>query len=320
MIYRFLILTAFVMIQPMVRSQEPEIAVQSPDDIVVAVIDSGVDESSTRLRNFLWTNPFDYSSGFNTIEQSHRVEDKNGHGTHIAGIISGALTKVGSNKIKIMAIKLLNGNHKDFDGEADRLKKALRFAIDHKAKIINMSMAGYEFYQEERDLLAEAGRKGILVVASAGNENLNVDATENKTYPASYGLLNIISVGSIDEDGEKSDFSNYGMSVDISAPGEDVVSVLPNDKLGSLQGTSQSAAYVTRVAANLLLQDKSLSAIELKSIIMSSAKENSKLKKFTASGREISESSAKKLLSLYLPMREKMKQARSPASVRTDNE
>jgi len=128
--------------------------------------------------------------------------------------------------------------------------EALKYAVDHNVDVINYSGGGPEPAAEELRVLKEAERKGILVVAAAGNEESNIDDKKKAYFPASYGLKNIITVTAHDEDLRILPSSNYGRSsVDIFAPGYRIKSSLQNGRTGYLTGTSQATAFVTGVAA-----------------------------------------------------------------------
>src|SRR4029077_10572959 len=111
--------------------------------------------------------------------------------------------------------------------------KAINYAIDHGARIINYSGGGPEFSEEEYLAIKRAESKGILFVAAAGNERQNTDLVENYYYPSAYRLSNIISVAATDIHNNLLPSSNWGKkSVDVAAPGENIYSTLPQNKFG----------------------------------------------------------------------------------------
>jgi thermitase len=149
--------------------------------------------------------------------------------------------------------------------------RALNYAVDHGAKIINYSGGGPEFSEDEYLAIKKAEAKGILVVSAAGNEHQNTDLTENYYYPAAYRLSNIISVASTDINNNLLPSSNWGKThVDVAAPGENIYSTLPNGRYGYMTGTSQATAFVTGIAALLLSKDPTLTPVQIKELIMSS--------------------------------------------------
>lgn len=248
-------------------------------NVIVAVIDTGIDLNHLDLKDNLWQDPIkqEKSHGWDFLSNSSESMDFNGHGTHIAGIIAGKYnskekTSGIAPNVKIMAIKTINTNILlDYDEGVKIIENSIRFAIKNHANIINISSAGSVFIKGERDLLAFAGSMGILVVAAAGNNNNNVDGFKNKEYPAAYNLSNLISVGATNFQNQKLDCSNYGDSVDISAPGEGILSTIPGSSYGRADGTSQATAMVTGIAALLLSKDPNLTPEEVKAIILTSS-------------------------------------------------
>ena len=269
------------------------------DEIVVAVIDSGIDETNTKLKKIFWHNPLDNTVGINTTGFSKSISDENGHGTHIAGIISGVLDKEYYSQIKVMVIKGISMNYVGEQSYGRSFTEAFQFAIDHNAKIINLSFGGYSFMQKEYDAIKKAKEKGILVITAAGNEDHKISNKDmDSYYPASYQLDNIISVGAINEDNEKLPMSNYGKSVNVSAIGQNIRSYCLRSRICWKNGTSQATANVTRIAARLLARNPSLKYKELKSLILKSSTYNPKLKELNSISGEVDEESAIRLLTV----------------------
>jgi subtilisin family serine protease len=165
-------------------------------------------------------------------------------------------------------------NNTDTNPGSGKLKKtvrALNYAIDHGAQIINYSGGGPEPSEDEYLALKRAESKGILVVSAAGNEHQNTDMPENKYYPAAYRLSNMISVAATDINNNLLSSSNWGkLRVDVAAPGENIFSTLPGGRYGYMSGTSQATAFVSGLAALLLSQDRTLTPTQIKEIVMSS--------------------------------------------------
>jgi subtilisin family serine protease len=282
-------------------------------DIIVAVIDTGVDCNHPDLQGNVWENPnVPYPScGMNYIKGTNAPTDYFGHGTHIAGIIASKYNAtMGSAgiapNVKIMALKTLSPGFPMREGQVKSMvMKSLQFAIDNNAKIINISSAGKVFIKEERELIDVAGKKGILVVASASNLYSNMDIEENEQYPASYRLSNLISVGSVDDDNKKLESSNYGESVDVSAPGKNILSIMPNSSYGYMSGTSQAAAIVSGIAALLFSKDPELTPEEVKSIILYSSDKFSSLQHFNKVSGRVNAYKALAMLEAYNKFRKK---------------
>jgi len=149
--------------------------------------------------------------------------------------------------------------------------KAINYAVDHGANIINYSGGGPEFSEEEYLAIKRAEARGVLFVAAAGNEHQDTDKVENYYYPSAYRLSNIISVAATDPSNRLLSSSNWGKKkVDVAAPGESIFSTLPGGRYGSMTGTSQATAFVSGLAALLLSKNPNLKPEELKTLIMGS--------------------------------------------------
>jgi subtilisin family serine protease len=259
---------------------------QGSRDIVVAVIDTGVDEHHPDLINNLWVNKgetgkdknghdkannhidddgngfIDDVHGWNFVDNNNDLTDKHGHGTHIAGIIgaeggNGIGISGVSPKVSLMILRYYDPKSAESNNLINTVK-AISYATKMGALIINYSGGGLSPSPDERAAIEEANRKGILFVAAAGNERSNSD--EKKYYPADYGLPNIVSVTAIDKKKHVLPSSNWGQStVQIAAPGNEIYSTLPNGQYGNMTGTSQATAFVTGVAALVMAHNSELS-------------------------------------------------------------
>ena len=195
--------------------------------ITVAVIDSGVDAVHPDLsgvvlpgRNFIAVN----SKG--QVYGSGNTSDDNGHGTHVAGIISaiynnsaGIMGVTGPANVKILPLKVLRDDGK---GTMFDVSNAIIYAADQGgADIINLSIGASSSSRTLENAVSYANGKGCLIVAAAGNESANVAAT----YPAAYP--GVIAVGAIDQNNTRAYFSNYGDRLDVVAPGVSIISAIP---------------------------------------------------------------------------------------------
>ena len=193
--------------------------------LIVAVIDSGLDKNHPDLADNLVT-------GYDFVDDDNEPEDLNGHGTHVAGIIGAVsnnargVTGVSWN-VKIMPLKALD---KSGEGNTFDVVDAIAFAASNNAKIINMSFNGSAYSQTFYNSIKAC--PDILFIAAAGNDGAQAIGDNNDVipfYPASFDLPNIISVTSTDQNDNLSRFSNSGLkSVDIAAPGENIVSTIPS--------------------------------------------------------------------------------------------
>lgn len=236
-----------------------------PEEVIVAVIDTGADLLHTDIKNNLWVNSgeipdngidddanglADDFHGWNFSHHNSDLKDQNGHGTHIAGIIAG-LDGKREQHIKLMILKYYDASAPGMSNLLSSVE-AIRYAIKMGAKIINYSGGGPFAVAEERQAVAEAEKAGVLFIAAAGNERSNSDIFHY--YPADYPYSNILSVTAHDKDGKILPSSNFGAStVDTAALGKDVLSSLPGGRRGQMTGTSQATANASSLAARLLL-------------------------------------------------------------------
>ncbi len=283
--------------------------------VIVAVIDTGIDINHEDLKNNLWQNPgetgkdakgrnkatngvdddgngfVDDVYGWNFVSNNNKLDDNHGHGTHIAGIIGAeAGNKKGISgiapEVSLMILKYYDPKVPNTDNLKNTIQ-SIQYAVKMGAHIINYSGGGTEFSQEEHDAVAAAEAKNILFVAAAGNERSNSD--EHHYYPADYKLKNIISVTAIDPTTEVLSSSNYGTeTVDIAAPGQTILSCLPNSSYGLMTGTSQATAFVTG-AAVLVMADKELynNSEEVKKFILATGDSSQSLANKTRTARQL---------------------------------
>jgi thermitase len=273
--------------------------------VVVAVIDTGLDISHSSIKNSLWINKLEKNGrpgvdddrngfiddihGWDFVTRSGKIIDKHGHGTHIAGIIAAKPTAEDDFRglcpgVQIMSLRYYDPSAAG-EENLDYTIKGVEYAIQNGATIINYSGGGNSFSDKEFKAIKKAQEKGILVVAAAGNESNPSD--QKPYYPASYSQLdNIISVGAINDQGLKLPRSNFGVkNVHIAAPGQSILSTLPGGSFGYLTGTSQATAFVSGIAAQLLVEGGSQLGVSLaqrtqlvKKIILGSGTKSDNLK------------------------------------------
>ncbi len=271
-------------------------------EVVVAVIDTGIDPNHPDIRPNLWKAPntpeypaLGSTYGWDFVNRTRNPYDTHGHGTHIAGIIGAiANPKTGtagvSPIVRIMPVRYYSEIAPGSVNLANTIK-ALHYAIDNGAKIINYSGGGPEYSEEEFQAMKKAEQHGVLIVAAAGNEHHDTDLEEYRYYPAAYqlkGLRNIITVASIDAVNRILPSSNWGLrSVDVAAPGEGILSTIPGARYGKLTGTSQATAFVSGIAALLLSSAPNLLPHQVKDLIIRNSTPVASLRGKIASGGKV---------------------------------
>lgn len=233
-------------------------------NFVVAVMDTGIDIDHPDLTDALWVNANeipgnnidDDSNGFiddiygwNFYSQNGNVDDDNGHGTHVSGIIAARENGVGITGIapntKVMSFKILNA---DGNGFLSDVALALDLIRDYKTrstnpvdiKAINMSFGATAPIQSVKEAIDEFGELGIAVFAAAGNESQDNDMFPG--FPANYGSDALVSVGSINSDNSLSWFTNYGeASVQVYAYGDNIYSTYMDGGYETQSGSSMAA-------------------------------------------------------------------------------
>ena len=261
------------------------------DEIVIAVIDTGVDYTHPDLAANMWVNTGeipdnlidddgngyvdDYRgwnfSSFDTLLglPANDPMDYNGHGTHCAGVIgavgNNSAGVVGVNwSVKIMPISFLGYFGMGFTSDAIL---ALEYAWQNGARISNNSWGGGAYSQALRDAIEVAGLNGHLFVAAAGNSGTDNDLVPH--YPSSYDLPYVVAVAATDSHDLLADFSCYGeQSVDLAAPGVNILSTFPGSQYVNLDGTSMATPFVSGAAALLLSRNATLDPLGIKRVLL----------------------------------------------------
>lgn len=210
------------------------------DGVKVAVIDSGCDLHHPDLKNNLLP-------GINILQSNLPPEDDNQHGTHVTGIICAENNDIGvvgvAPKAKVIPIKVLDKNG---NGSLLAVSQGIRWAVDHGADMLVMSLGSPNKVQEVRKALQYAESKGIPAFVAAGNSGFTPDVFFPAAYPET------IAVGSIDENFDRSKFSCTGKNLDFMAPGNKILSTVPKSWYAILSGTSMACPFVAGMAALVL--------------------------------------------------------------------
>lgn len=257
---------------------------QGNSDIIVAVLDTGVNYNHPDLRDKMWSNSAETENGidddFNgyiddingyctsvpkNSEHPYDPMDDNGHGTMVAGIIAASANNTAGIagidwNCKILPVKMLDSTG---EGSTFSAIEGIYFAIDQGADIINMSYGAYNDSGEENKAIWDAYQAGVTLVAAAGNDNTGL------AYPAKY--MPVISAGATGRTDQRSSFSNYGEGLDIVAPGEQILSTNINNAYSSGSGTSFSAPVVTGILSLLQGQNQAITPEAAEWLLESSA-------------------------------------------------
>lgn len=317
-----------------------EITASTSTPIIVAVIDSGVDYTHEDLQGKLWINTAELNGQDNVDDDNNGCVDDIygcdlrtqvyeslgfhpglggttyqtdpylrpdgiGHGTHVAGIIAARRDNgTGINGVsvdaRIMAVNFILPSNNAQMADAAR---AIRYAVDNGAQIINASFGRQRVSGEDLEKLASAldhaADHGVLVVASAGNHGNDIDS-EHHFYPAGFEHDNLLTVAAVTAEGELWEASNYGAySVDVAAPGVGIRSTVPVGPTSMFrklydpsgykvtEGTSVATPYVTGLAAQLLAHSPGMSPVELRGAVMDLAETRVSLLGKTVRGGEI---------------------------------
>jgi subtilisin family serine protease len=260
--------------------------IQTGKDVLIGVIDSGIDWTHEDLADNIWVNPgeipdngidddgngyIDDIRGWDFFNNDNNPMDDYCHGTHVSGTIAA----IGNNGIgvtgvcwsaKLIPLKFMGGFGY---GSFSNAILALEYAMVMGAKLTSNSYGGYQFSQAFYDAIKASGDAGILFIAAAGNDGENTDYFEH--YPSNFDLDNIIAVAATNDDDELTGFSNYGSkSVDLGAPGLNILSTVPGNKYSAFKGTSMATPHVSGVAALIWSQFPNLTALQVKERILTS--------------------------------------------------
>jgi len=239
-------------------------------NIVVAVVDTGVDYHHQDLKGKMWTNSYGHY-GYDFVNKDTDPMDDHYHGTTVAGIIAAKTDNgigiAGIANVKIMAVKSMTFTG---DGFVSDIAQGIIYAADNGAKIINLSLGLPEDSAVLDDAVLYAYRKNCLIVAATGNKGINkVDNPARNPYTIGVGALNLSNT--------IAEYSNYGTGTSIVAVGDSIYSTgwTPTNNVNYYhynKGTSFANAQVAGAAALLLSYDPSLSPDQIRKRILGTAK------------------------------------------------
>jgi len=269
-----------------VKARDAWKVTRGSDEVVVAVIDSGIDRSVPAIAKHTWDNDDEVPADGKDNDDNGYVDDVSGwdfcsdrplqdrgrlhyHGTFVSGLIASSYDrKTGAGgvapNVSLMDLRFLDSAGKFYTSDWNKLADAIDYAVENGADIINMSIyASITPPQEVRQALQRAESEGVLIVGITGNEGDRIG------YFGSWD--EVFAVGAVNRYREVTNFSNYGPEVELVAPGAGVLSLKPGGKVAKGSGTSFAAPHVTGSAALILSKKPNMELSELKRILRKSA-------------------------------------------------
>lgn len=249
-------------------------------EVVIAVLDTGVDMGHEDLAGAIWTNPgeipgngiddegngfIDDEHGWDFADNDNLPDDDYNHGTHVAGIAAARIDNgVGiaglAGAATIMPVDV-------FDyaiGAYEDLIRAIVYATDNGAHVINMSLGASSYSLGEEMAVNYAFSRGVVVVAAAGNTG-----SEVLHYPAAHS--NVIAVASTTAQDVRSSTSTFGVFVDVAAPGSGIYSTVRGNAYWTMSGTSMATPHVAGLAALILSRNATLTPTQVQDLIESTS-------------------------------------------------
>lgn len=262
-------------------------------DVVVGVLDTGIDWNHPDIAANIWTDTDGYH-GYNFIDGNHIPMDDNinsydelgrfvpdtytYHGTHVAGVLGAVMNNnlgiAGMAQVQLMAVKVMNDSGEGTDAT---VASGIRWAVDHGADIITMSLGVEGPSSTLENAVDYASSHGVAMVAASGNSGSSF-----VSYPAAYP--NVIAVGAVDNSDTRASFSNFGNNLDIMAPGVQIYSTQGSAGYQYLSGTSTAAPFVAGVAALMLSVNPALTPLDVGNVLNATATDISRTSYDTTTG------------------------------------
>lgn len=274
--------------------------------VIVALIDTGVDLNHTELQNAFWTNTgeipgdgidndgngyIDDVCGWNFLDGNADVSaagSQEYHATHVAGSISaawgnGGIAGIADQKlIKLMPLKVLDSNG---FGSEQAVLEAIRYAEANGASICNLSLGGTNHSAELEAAIRDSGMLFVAAAGNGGTGGIGYSIDQTPLYPASWSCSNLLTVANLGFDGKLHTSSNYGMeSVDLAAPGSYILSSIPGDQYAFLTGTSMAVPMVTAAAAMVYSYRTDLTLDEIVPLLLRTVRRLDSLEGLVKSG------------------------------------
>lgn len=244
---------------PLIKANQGWSLTKGSGDVVIAVVDTGVDPSHWDLKSKLL-------KGYNVIDTNAAPKDDVGHGTHVAGIIGAEVNNLEGIagmtwNNPILPVKVLDSTGA---GTSYSVAEGVIWATDQGAKVINLSLGNYADGAFLHDAIKYAYDRDVVLVAATGNDN-----TSQPGYPAAYP--EVFAVSATNQDNTKASYSNYGDYVDVVAPGTSIASTYPDNQYAALSGTSMAGPHVSALAGLIRSINPSLKNTEVYDIMRQSA-------------------------------------------------
>lgn len=290
-------------------------------NIVVAVLDTGIDYTHKDLKDNMWINPqeklngidddnngyIDDIYGWNFVSNNSdpRTTSRSNHGSHVAGIIGAT----GSNNtgivgmapnVRLMALRFMGDSG---TGSTSGAIRGIDYAISKHVFAINNSWGSSGTSRSLGDAITRAEKAGILFLVAAGNGSNHIGFNIDRTpwYPASYSNSNVLSVAATKTDDNLTAFSNFGLSkVDVAAPGAQILSTISNQGYQNMSGTSMATPLVTGLAVLVKAANPKLTYKQVIQVIRESVDKKASLASQVASGGRVNAYKAVKLAALNI--------------------
>ncbi|MBL7543614.1 MAG: S8 family serine peptidase [Bdellovibrionaceae bacterium] len=281
---------------------------EGSSDVLVAIVDTGIDYTHPDLVNNIWTNPneivngqddddngwIDDIHGWNFVANNNdpRTTTRSPHGSHVAGLIGASgnnhIGVVGvAPKVKMIALKFMDDSGA---GVTSNAVKAIDYAIQKKVFLINNSWGSNRYSRSLSDAITRAANAGILFMAAAGNgdKGIGYDLKNKAWYPASYPQWNVFSVAATDSRDQLAPFSNYAKTkVDVAAPGYSIYSTVSDENYQMMSGTSMATPIVSGMAVLLKATNPHLNSGQILDILRQSTDKLPHLKDKIISGGRV---------------------------------
>lgn len=231
------------------------------EGVKIAILDTGVDPNHLDIKDKL-------GPGYNAFDDSDNYTDAHGHGTHVAGVAAALTNNVTgiagiSFNSTILPVKVLND---EGEGSSFEVAKGIYWAVEQGADIINMSLGDYYPSDLLYDAISYAHEHDVVLIGASGNDNV-----EDPMYPAQYD--EVFTVAAVDDSRNRAFFSNYGKHVDVTAPGEHIPSLFPDNNYVVMSGTSMAAPHVAGLAGLIRSLRPDLTNEEVYEVMRTTAKD-----------------------------------------------